>query len=175
MVNKVKNVIQSHFEDPFDDEPDKKFCIIQFQEWQNRLNLCQSSSNFLKQIKQIAFHDAFKKFPFKNAKEISVKAKVSRNEKQREFHIKRDILGKLVSISTTYKVAIDNEKALSYPLTPAYLSLLNWDMGDSKKKKSPSCIIVQLVISKLLVFKNLHQHMSCQLTSLTLLLLQECS
>lgn len=48
-----------------------------------------------------AFDDTIRIFPFQHFKETYVIVKVSRNEKQREFHIKRYNLGKLVSIFTT--------------------------------------------------------------------------
>ena len=112
MLEKVIDVIESHFIDPFDDELDKDslYNLVSGMAVDDAIRDSLTSffsngkdlmDNFISRlIKNYgsckAFSDTIKMFPLKNFEETSVKAKVTRNGKQCEIRIQRDILAKLV-------------------------------------------------------------------------------
>ena len=62
--------------------------------------------------------------------------KIAKGGKEKKISMQRDILGKLVSISSTNKSVIDIEGALSYPLAPISMPLSN---SDGIIRKYSSC------------------------------------
>ena len=71
-----------------------------------------------------------------NFEESAVKAKISRCGKQAEVRIQRDILGRLVSLSSQHEAPLDIEAAMTYPLAPISLTLCNSDGSIRKANKS---------------------------------------
>ena len=61
---------------------------------------------------------------FKNTGKI---VKVDKNNKTRVLEVNRNIMGALLSFSAKTETAIDMEKALEYPLSPAPLSIAHPD------------------------------------------------
>ena len=82
------------------------------------------------------FSDTIKRFRLKTFQDSFVKAKVSKNGKEGEVRVQRDILCKLVSLSNSNKAAIDLEATLNFPLAPVCLPLSNCDGTIRKTVKS---------------------------------------
>ena len=77
-----------------------------------------------------SFHDPIKFEMFKDA------GKVTRNGKTAVIEVNRNVIGKLLAISTKFEKNIDFEVALAYPLTSVPLSLSNPDGSQSVTQKN---------------------------------------
>jgi len=83
-----------------------------------------------------SFADTIRKYPLKNFEESTVKVKLSKSGVQNEVKMQRDILSRLISLSSRYKAPLDIEAAMAYPLAPVSLALCNADETIRKTKKS---------------------------------------
>ena len=151
MVGKVMDVIVTQFINPFDEslDSDKLYSLVSGGAVNESISdsLLSAQKNGQELMKDFInritvkenkdkFSDTIKRFRLKTIQDSFVKAKVSKNGKEGEVRVQRDILCKLVSLSNSNKSAIDLEAALNFPLAPVCLPLSNCDGTIRKTVKS---------------------------------------
>ena len=151
MVGKVMDVIITQFINPFDEslDNDKLYSLVSGGAVNESISdsLLSAQKNGQELMKDFInrltvkenkdkFSDTIKRFRLKTFQDSFVKAKVSKNGKEGEVRVQRDILCKLVSLSNSNKAAIDLEAALNFPLAPVCLLLSNCDGTIRKTVKS---------------------------------------
>ena len=82
------------------------------------------------------FHDPIVRANIKGFQQNKVKLQLKQHKSWKTLEINRDILGKILAISSKSGKVIDFEKALTYPLSPIPLSLCNGDGSMRKTNKS---------------------------------------
>ena len=106
----------------------------------------EQSSNFIKsriQQKEIPFHDPIKR---NHTKGFNLKNKKTRMKNKKSVDVNRDILARLLYISTKKGKTIDFEKALRYPLSEVPLSICSADGSIRKTNKSK---LAKLLLSRI--------------------------
>ena len=89
------------------------------------------------------FHAPISRTNIKGFKHNKMKVKLTKSKVCKSLEINRDILGKLLALSSKSGKPIDFEKALEYPLSPIPLSLCN---GDGTMRKTNKSDLLQILL-----------------------------